>query len=98
MPKSAVTIILNPTLYADPAIWRSCCKMFSKICPVLCDQAFDVLQKECPWAFGGQRGANVIDDQPAALGITRPLPSAHLRERWARKTSNMQIMVWELPW
>ena len=67
-------------------------------CPVLRDQAFDVLQKERPWAFGGQSGDNVIDDQPTALGITHPLSSAPRRERLARKTSNIKITVWELPW
>jgi hypothetical protein len=64
-------------------------------CIVLRDQAFDVLQKKCTRAFYGQRGDDVVDDQPAASGITHSLSNSHRRERLARKTSNIKIMVWE---
>jgi len=37
---------------------------------VLRDQACYVLQKKCMRAFCGQRGEDVVDDQPAASGIT----------------------------
>ena len=63
-------------------------------CIVLRDQAFDILQKKCTRAFCGQRGDDVVDDQPAASGITHSLSNSHRRERLARKTSNIKIMVW----
>ena len=90
MPKSAVSIARGPRHLAQLL------QTILESCPALRGQAFDVLQKERPWAFCGQRGDNVIDDQPTALGIAHPLSSAHRRERLARKTSNIQAMVWEL--
>jgi hypothetical protein len=68
---------------------------FLERCIVLRDQAFDVLQKKCTRTFYGQRGDDVVDDQPAASGITHSLSNSHRRERLARKTSNINIMVWE---
>jgi hypothetical protein len=46
-------------------------------CIVLRDQAFDVLQNKCTRAFCGQCGDDVVDDHPAASGITHPLSSSH---------------------
>jgi hypothetical protein len=85
-------MILNPTLsaYAAQSLQNSL-----ERCIVLRDQAFDVRQKKCTRAFYGQRGDDVVDGQPAASGITRSLSNSHRRERLARKTSNIQIMVWE---
>jgi hypothetical protein len=64
-------------------------------CLVLRDQAFGVLQKKCTRAFYGQRGDDVVDDQPAASGITHSLSNSHRRERLARTTSNIKVMVRE---
>jgi hypothetical protein len=89
MPKSAVSMILNPTLYADPAMWQQSLQTILERCIVLRDQAFDVLQKKCTRAFYGQRGDDVVDDQPAASGITHSLSNSHRRERLARKPSNI---------
>jgi hypothetical protein len=52
---------------------------------VLRDPAFYVLQQKCMRAFCGQRGDDVVDDQPAASGITHSLSNSHRRERLARK-------------
>ena len=81
---------------ADPAIWRSRCKMFSKV--ARCCVAKPLTSERMPVGVWRPTRRYAIDDQPAALGSTHPVPSAHRRERLARKTSNIKIMVWEPPW
>ena len=43
--------------------------------------------KRLAQVFCGQRGDDVVDDQPAASGITHSLSNSHRRERLARKTT-----------
>ena len=68
---------------ADPAIWRSRCKMFSKV--ARCCVAKPLTSERMPVGVWRPTRRYAIDDQPAALGSTHPVPSAHRRERLARK-------------
>jgi hypothetical protein len=64
--------------------------------PMLSHEALYVLKQKRSRHLGGQRGDDVLNDEPTSRRVVHPQARTHGGEGLARKTRNIKVMVWKL--